>query len=151
MKHTNIIPLNVAIDSKIAINKFYVASDNAYSSLKDTMRKNILFYRYVATLPFDLISNILGKIDFIKIDVEGFEHSVLLSMERLLKKDKPTLFVEIYRGANSNNHPEETIKFLVNIGYSAFFVNSDGILHRYSKHNDNFYNYFFIYSERSIV
>jgi FkbM family methyltransferase len=145
MNYENIIPLNIAIDSKISITEFFIASDNAYSSLKDTQRKNILFKKYVVTLPFDSISELMPKIDFIKIDVEGFEHNVLLSMENLLKKDKPTLFIEIYGGKNSNKNPEATIKFLIDIGYHAYFVNNDGELEKFSQHRDSSYNYFFIY------
>ncbi|MCK5537929.1 MAG: FkbM family methyltransferase [Bacteroidales bacterium] len=147
MSFENIIPLNVAIDSKISITEFFIADDNAYSSLKDTKRKNIILKKHVVTLPFDSLSGLFQKIDFIKIDVEGFEHNVLLSMENILKKDKPVLFIEIYGGTNSNVNPEDTIKFLINLGYQAYFVNVNGDLERFINHSDSFYNYFFIYED----
>jgi FkbM family methyltransferase len=37
----------------------------------------------------------LKKIDLIKIDVEGFEHQVLNGAGRILKENKPVLFIEI--------------------------------------------------------
>lgn len=144
-KYTNIIPINIAIDSEFNISEFFIASDNAYSSLKNTKRKDIINKKLVATFPFDTVSKIIGKIDFIKIDVEGFEYNVLVSMKNTLIESKPVLFVEIYRGINSNSNPDETIEFLVNMGYKAYFVNSKGTLEEYSEHNDSFYNYFFIY------
>lgn len=36
------------------------------------------------------------KIDFIKIDVEGFENEVLLGGVKLIKRDKPAIYVEIF-------------------------------------------------------
>lgn len=36
------------------------------------------------------------KIDFIKIDVEGFENEVLLGGSDLIKKNRPVIFVEIF-------------------------------------------------------
>lgn len=144
-KYQNIIPCNVAIDSNFNITEFFIASDNAYSSLKDTKRKKIISKKLVITLPFDVIAKTVYKIDFIKIDVEGFEYNVLTSMENLLKKDKPTLFVEIYKGTNSNDNPEKTINYLLNMGYKAYFVNDIGLLEDFTTHDDKYYNYFFIY------
>lgn len=39
----------------------------------------------------------LENIDFIKIDVEGFEYCVLKGMEKLLQKCKPVIYVEIFK------------------------------------------------------
>jgi FkbM family methyltransferase len=38
------------------------------------------------------------RVDFIKIDVEGFEHPVLRGAERLLREQQPTLIVEVHPG-----------------------------------------------------
>jgi len=141
----NIIPLNIAIDSKMKISEFFITDDNAYSSLKDTRRKKMLQIKQVITLPFDALINLFEKIDFIKIDVEGFEKNVLLSMNNILTKDKPTLFIEIYKGENSNPDPEGTIRLLTDMGYKAYIVNHAGSLEKFIKHSDSYYNYFFIY------
>lgn len=37
-----------------------------------------------------------NKIDFIKLDVEGYEYYVLMGMRKLLKRDKPILLVEFH-------------------------------------------------------
>jgi FkbM family methyltransferase len=143
----NIIPLNIAIYSKMKISEFFITSDNAYSSLKDTKRKKVLQVKQVVTMPLDSLIDLFDKVDFIKIDVEGFEKNVLLSMENILKRDKPTLFIEIYKGENSNPDPEGTIRLLTDMGYKAYIVNHAGSLEEFVKHNDSYYNYFFIYGD----
>jgi FkbM family methyltransferase len=143
--YKNVVPLNIAIDSSLKISEFFVASDNAYSSLKNTERKAIIDKNLVVTIPFDRISDLFEHIDFVKIDVEGFEYEALKSMENMLRSHKPTLFVEIYAGSNSNNKPDETVAYLTNMGYSAYVVSDKGSLDKYIKHNDRFYNYFFLW------
>lgn len=45
--------------------------------------------------PLDKL-DINKKIDFIKIDVEGFEKEVLLGGVELIKRDKPQIYIEIF-------------------------------------------------------
>jgi len=145
-KLENVIPIDIAINSQSMLTEFFIAKDNAYSSLKDTKRKEILARKFVMTLPFDTMSGAFRKIDFIKIDVEGLEHEVIQSMPDTLRTHKPVLFVEIYAGKNSNPDPDKTVALLSEMGYSAFYVDDDGELARYTKHNDGYYNYFFVHS-----
>jgi len=142
--HNNITPINIAIYPEPKITSFFVAEDNAYSSLKDTQRKTILKKQNIITFPANYFKDVLEKIDFIKIDVEGLENDVVESMKELLELHKPTLFIEIYKGDNSNPDPEKTINMLLNMGYKAYYVD-DGVLKIYEKHNDNYSNYFFVY------
>lgn len=143
-KYNNIIPLNIAVDKNLNISQFFIAEDNAYSSLKDTKRKKIVNNQKTICLPIDLIIDIFKKVDFVKIDVEGFETNVVLSMRKLLERDKPVVFVEIYRGLNSNPDPQSTIDILIDMGYQAY-VKKGKYLVKFTEHNDNYYNYFFIY------
>ena len=137
--------MNIAISDSPGILEFYEAADDAYSSLKDTKRKNILRVHPVVVSSIDeLISNLkLDRINFIKIDVEGFEHNVLKGMIKTLKIFKPTIFCEIYKGKNSNMRPEETIQMVCSNNYSAFVI-SDGRLVTYQSHDDSLYNYVFL-------
>ncbi len=52
------------------------------------------------------------KVDFIKMDVEGFEKNVLIGMEQLLKRDHPILMIEIF-----NENYNEVSKLLNSYGY----------------------------------
>ncbi len=141
----NIVPINIAISDRNSVSKFFIASDNAYSSLKDTQRKAIKRVINVPCIKLDEFSILktLNKIDFIKIDVEGFESEVIKGMGSLIDKYKPIIFCEIYQGSSSNSLPDKTVELLINKGYSAFVL-QNAYLVEYTKHNDNYYNYFFI-------
>ena len=53
--------------------------------------------RLVKVVPLD--SLVKGRVDFIKIDVEGYEKNVLLGAERIIKKYKPVLSLAAYHRA----------------------------------------------------
>jgi FkbM family methyltransferase len=141
----NILPINVALSDSTMITKFFIASDNAYSSLKDTNRKRITNLQ--KTLSFkldDLVLNMnLSRIDFIKIDVEGFEQQVLEGMNHTIEVYRPVIFCEIYKGTSSNEDPDKTVTFLLEKKYDAFIFDGKNLI-PYSKHDDRLYNYFFL-------
>jgi FkbM family methyltransferase len=143
---TNVVPLNLALSDTTALTTFYVASDDAFSGLKDTNRKTILRQE---TVPCYRGDEILGKmfqnqrVDLVKIDVEGLETQVLTGMREFLEAHKPVIFCEIFGGRQSNADPEATVRLCVSLGYDAFVL-SGGQLMPAAAHNDEFYNYFFI-------
>ena len=80
------------------------------------------------TITIDAIDNFvenrdIKKIDFIKIDVEGFESEVISGAKYTLQKQKPVLFLEVddnnLRDNNSSAH--ELIKILLSYGYTSFY------------------------------
>jgi FkbM family methyltransferase len=142
---SNILPLNIAANDKTKLTKFHIASDNAYSSLKDTGRKQIVSTSNVLSVRLDdIIMNLeLSKIDLVKIDVEGFEKNVLLGMEKVIERYRPVILCEIYQGDNSNNDPEGTIDLIASKEYTVnVFIN--GEITQYVSHNDLYYNYLFV-------
>ena len=62
----------------------------------------------------------LGTVGFIKIDVEGHEEAVLEGSLELLKRDKPSLLIEI-----EERHKPDSVssinKLLIGLGYQGFF------------------------------
>lgn len=141
----NIFPFNFALLNVNKIEKFYETTDNAYSSLKDTKRKQIVKISNVICFKLDdLLMNLsLEKIDFVKIDVEGLEQQVLEGMENIIKKFKPVIFCEIFKGTNSNINPVETIKYLKNFGYKVHVVRENKII-EFKDYEDKYHNYFFL-------
>ena len=62
----------------------------------------------------------LNSVDFIKLDVDGYELDVLTSGEDFLKKNKPIIFIEIapYLYPEFGYSCEELIKFIQKLNYS---------------------------------
>jgi hypothetical protein len=62
---------------------------------------------------------IKSKIDLVKIDVNGFEFSVIKSLEKLIKRDKPALLIE------TNNDIHKITKFLRKLSYNQYIYSND--------------------------
>ena len=82
-------------------------------------------------LAFDIWAqrNQIRKIDFIKIDVEGFEFQVLKGMDTTLRRQMPKLFVEVDDG-NLREHSSsavEVLSYLSSFGYSLRIAGGDPI------------------------
>jgi len=142
----NVIPLNVALSDKAGLQLLFVASDNAYSGLKDTRRKAVLYQEWVPCFNGDAILEPLTRetsVDLIKIDVEGLERQVLEGMSALLTAHRPIICCEIFGGEQSNADPTGTVEYCVSLGYQAFVI-EDGRLIAQAAHNDALYTYIFI-------
>lgn len=65
------------------------------------------------------------NITFIKIDVEGFEYKTILGAEKIIKKHKPILYVELSSGnlENQNTKATELIQLIRSFGYN-YIVNA---------------------------
>jgi FkbM family methyltransferase len=133
-----------ALSNALGTAEFYDMEDDAYSSLKDTGRKQLLRKTMVRLETLDHYVEVkrIRRIDLVKIDVEGFETQVIEGGLAMLRAMQPDLFVEIYQGRNSNPDPARTIDLLLGAGYRAWIV-VDGRLQPYSRHEDNYYNYYF--------
>lgn len=71
---------------------------------------------------------------FIKIDVEGFEESVILGAEKTIADYKPAIFMEFHPAflLDCGTEPAELLKKLTDAGYALFLVEGKGRLNRYS-------------------
>lgn len=70
--------------------------------------------------------NLLDKINFVKIDVEGFEFGVLKGMTQIIKKSNELkLFVEFNRLGvkEAGFDPEEMLDFLYQNNFKIYFLN----------------------------
>lgn len=67
-----------------------------------------------------LLNTDIKKVDFIKVDVEGFEYKVLKGAENTLLKWHPVLFVELddVTLKAQNSSPKELLIYLNSLGYS---------------------------------
>ena len=83
----------------------------------------------------------LNNIGFIKIDVEGHESEVIKGSTELIKKNKPTLLVEIEE-RHSKKPIDLTINYIKGFGYECFQVKDNEVkkfeLNNHSLKNNNF-------------
>lgn len=100
----------------------------------------------------------LGRVDLIKIDVEGHEEGVLLGAQLTIDREQPVLIIEI----EERHHPGRSVKIanaLVSKGYGMFYLEGDSLkrafaediatLQAYAKDTDQQVNNFvFIHDEK---
>ncbi|PWH85275.1 FkbM family methyltransferase [Brumimicrobium oceani] len=67
-------------------------------------------------------------INFIKIDIEGFEYSTLLGLEQTLRKFYPKILIEILEGEDDGASKEKVEGFLTDLGYKKNFISDEGKL-----------------------
>jgi len=67
-------------------------------------------------------------IDFIKIDIEGFEYATLLGLENTLKEHRPKILIEILDDLETEGAQEKVHEFLYNLGYKKHFITDEGEL-----------------------
>lgn len=70
------------------------------------------------------------KVDFIKIDVEGSEWAVLKGSQRILKKDKPALMVELNdeTALMAGYQVDDMIAWLRNFSYRPYVIVRNGLV-----------------------
>lgn len=79
----------------------------------------------IRCVPLDDFVKDDGKVRFMKIDVEGFEHHVLRGAENILRRDRPGLFVELHPRLLPQNgsSTEAVVAHLKERGYETTFYN----------------------------
>lgn len=73
----------------------------------------------------DTIDTIIGdrKIAGIKMDIENYEYFGLLGAQKLLVRDKPVLYLELW----DNENRTKCFDFLQNLGYQVYVNTQDGL------------------------
>lgn len=128
----NTIPVHAGVSSKqgisrmVNINPFDNNQKINYGEFKINNHDDrgvdtsiVTLDRYIDTKKFDLI----------KMDVEGMEVDVLDGAKKLIKKQKPILYIEF----NNKNGDDRLLEKIYSLGYIPFW-------HIYPKHNINNYN-----------
>lgn len=67
---------------------------------------------------------LVPRIRFVKIDVEGYDYRVLTSLTDLVRRQKPFLKVEVFKHLDLGQR-ERLFDLLVGLGYDVFLVESD--------------------------
>jgi|SaaInlV_150m_DNA_4_1039716.scaffolds.fasta_scaffold00218_4 FkbM family methyltransferase len=91
----------------------------------------------------------LPKIDFIKIDVQGWEKKVLSGLVQTLRKDKPILIVEFeeHQLSKVNCSSKELFDFIRGLDYYIFYLEFEYPCDHICVHNDNLKEFEHLFSE----
>lgn len=124
---SNLETFNLAageIDGSLTLNiaPQEIAGHNQIAISHQAMLENKWDSEQVNCCQLDTLSSKMGlQIDLIKIDVEGYELSVLNGSQCILKSDKPYILVELTGGLWTNTiHAIRVIESLQNHGYKIF-------------------------------
>ena len=116
-KIKNIEALNFAAARKLGQVRFSGGGSGAHvSDGKDDIR--------VTAMPLDDILLSEKKIDFIKLDIEGYEIEAINGMKKVLARDKPVILYEV--NGHTLNFFEETpnslFRTLFALGYESYLI-----------------------------
>lgn len=87
------IALNVLVGSENEIGEYCPASHSVFQTVQNSVEKRMMF-----TLDRIVERFGLDKIDWIKVDVEGYELNVLRGGQEVLKRYSPTILIETHVG-----------------------------------------------------
>ncbi|HIJ53295.1 MAG TPA: FkbM family methyltransferase [Planctomycetes bacterium] len=130
----NIIePFNIALGSEEHIAKFVTSlgPKNHVEYEVDKMQVNLPTVD-VKVIKLDSLlkkRKEINKIDFIKVDIEGYEYNFLLGARKTIEAFKPMIMIEIeeHRLAKYNVTAEKISNFMNDLGYKYLSVSEDSI------------------------
>lgn len=111
IKYKNIKAYNIALGASNKNKNFYMPQinnkpihylasfDKAYIKnsikllFKNCLKKIKITKKKIKLIKLDDL-NIKNKIKFVKIDVEGYDHKVIMGMKKIISKDKPVFLIE---------------------------------------------------------
>lgn len=104
--------------------------DRAHASLKNVANDGSGIPISVKVYDRDPIR---GRIAFVKIDVEGSEHSVMSGMREMIARDKPVVLVRIisrlyYQGSDAQTQRAAVIRFFEQLSYTCMLLTSQGLV-----------------------
>lgn len=92
--------------------------------ISETKEDNSAMMNQVEMRNPDELFKDMGNVDFIKIDIEGYEGVVLTNMQKLIKKHKPIIQAEL----SVEQNRLEVIKLLGTLDYKAYRLQSGKLL-----------------------
>lgn len=128
----NIVLCRQGISDKVGKSEFFVTIQSGLAGLGNTGRGTVVKKEFIETTTIDEYAkqNNISKIDFLKIDVEGFEGRVLQGAENLLKSQNDLIIMvelDVKNFAAFGFSVTETISFLNNLGYRGWVIDRSGM------------------------
>jgi FkbM family methyltransferase len=95
-KYTNIIPYQLAIGDHNGEVGFEIAKACNWSRIamsNETANVNVR----MQTLDSFIKEQKIGRVDYLRMDVEGYEYAIVEGARKTIERDKPDMFVEVHR------------------------------------------------------
>jgi FkbM family methyltransferase len=83
------------------------------------------------------------KVEGIKMDIENFEYFALKGGKKILERDKPVLYTELWE----NENRDQCFELMRELGY-AIFVNQGGELEAYDANKHQVQNFIFLHQSK---
>lgn len=109
---------------------------------KDITENNSGFISEVPVVKLDDFQELVNssqRVTGMKIDVENFEFYVLKGAKKLIEKNKPVIYCELWDNENRKN----CVSLLNKLGYSAFILHKKELV-AFNEMNNHKHNFFFI-------
>jgi len=121
----NINLINIGLGEKNETRKLYEVNAKNPGMNRLTVTGEDLSFKEVNINKLDdfCLERKISELDFIKIDVEGFEYFVLTGGSGAIKNSKPLLFIELDDGylKDNNKSAKDLINLLISFGYKKIY------------------------------
>ena len=163
-------PVNIGMSNKSGSFDFYLPGADEAASMQPNMddyymresidgiytgrKKMEKIVCQVSTIDDFIAQRKIKKVNFIKIDVEGNGHNVLLGGADVLAKYKPIVYVEMLRkhAERFGYHPNDTIEYMNMLGYGCFALRHGKLVKfSYMDENTRETNFFFVHKDKEIL
>ena len=120
----NVTIVNLALgESEGSTTLHYNPKQSGLSSIVSDFESGSLSEEIRITTLDKFSENISDRVSFIKIDTEGYEPQVLKGAKELIKRDNPTIYIEL--GGDYQNSSAEALKILKEFNYTCEAENLD--------------------------
>ena len=121
---SNVTIVNYALgESESNTTLHYNPKQSGLTSIVTDFNDNALSEEIKITTLDKFSANISERVSFIKIDTEGYEPQVLKGAKELIKRDKPTIYIEL--GGDYQESSAEALKILKELNYYCEAENFD--------------------------
>jgi len=122
MQFTNVLWWDVAIGDKDNNNStlYLCPTDPGMHRLYDSKWCKDGKKITVEQMKIDSIIPDTKKIDFVKLDIEGYEYHAIRGMQEVIKRDHPTIMMEWHPPSliEAGSNPKEFYDFMLELGYN---------------------------------
>ena len=124
----NITAHNVGLSSETGVLNLYIPHDSHGAALDGLASFRPTANAERLEVPVKRLDDYaLAEVDFIKIDVEGYEYEVLEGAKKTILENKPVLLIEIEQ-RHLNRPIEDVFNKIIQLGYEGFYLQGQDMI-----------------------